>query len=81
MDEHKKKDPQGISNNERKQMMRALSLMTQMGMSFAACVFLGVLIGRFLDNWLNTSPWFLLLFALFGVGAAFKSMYDFSKKF
>ena len=40
---------------------------------------LGVLLGKWLDSLLNTSPWMLLLFSLLGAGAAFKHLYDFSK--
>ena len=81
MEDQQNKDPQDISKSERKHMMRALGLMTQMGFMFAACVLIGVLIGRFLDGLFNTSPWLLLLFALLGVGSAFKTMYDIAKKF
>ena len=81
MANQQKKDPQGISKDERKQMMRALGLLTQMGLTFAICVLLGVLIGRFLDDFLGTSPWLLLVFAFLGVGAAFKTMYDIAQRF
>jgi len=52
-----------------------------MGLTFAICVLLGVLIGRFLDDFLGTSPWLLLVFAFLGVGAAFKTMYDIAQRF
>jgi ATP synthase protein I len=46
----------------------------------AACVLIGVFLGRFLDNLLNTSPWLLLLFSLLGVGAALKALFDLAAK-
>ena len=61
---------------KRHDFVKALSIITQLGFTVAACVLVGVFLGRFLDNLLGTSPWLLLLFSLLGVGAAFKSIFD-----
>jgi ATP synthase protein I len=42
----------------------------------AACVLIGVFLGRFLDGLLGTSPWLLLLCSLLGVGAALKAVFE-----
>ncbi|HVN86930.1 MAG TPA: AtpZ/AtpI family protein [Candidatus Binatia bacterium] len=34
------------------------------GFEFAATIVAGVLVGNYLDQWLGTSPWLLLLFTL-----------------
>ena len=70
-----------LTKKERKEIFRAVSLMTQIAFVMVACVLIGVLIGRFLDNNFETSPLFVLLFSFFGAGAAFKSLYDLSKRF
>ncbi|NLB98637.1 AtpZ/AtpI family protein [Jeotgalibaca porci] len=44
----------------------------------AASVLIGVFLGKFLDNFFHTSPWLLLLFSFFGVGAAIKSLFNWS---
>ena len=59
---------------------KALAHMSQIGLRIAACVFIGVFLGRCLDRVLGTSPWLLLLFSLLGVGAAFKMLFDSAKK-
>ena len=58
-----------------KDMMKALALLSQVGIMMAVCILVGVLIGRFLDGLLGTGPWLLFLFSLLGVGAAFKSLF------
>ena len=73
--------PSKFSKKEKSQMVKALGLMTQIGLTSALCIFLGVFIGRFLDDRLGSSPWFLLVFALLGCLAAFKAMIDIAKKF
>ncbi|MDR1062149.1 MAG: AtpZ/AtpI family protein [Clostridiales bacterium] len=60
--------------------LHALGLLSQLGISMAACVLIGVLAGSKLDGWLGTSPWLLVLFAFIGAGAAFKVMYDIAIK-
>jgi F0F1-type ATP synthase assembly protein I len=41
---------------------------------------LGALIGYYLDKWLDTSPWLLLVFLGFGIAAAFRNLYIIYKK-
>jgi len=59
-----------------REISRALGLLTQLGFAMAACVFVGVFFGKWLDGKLGTSPWLLLLGCLLGAAAAFKVFYD-----
>jgi ATP synthase protein I len=59
---------------------KAFALLAQMGITIAVCIGLSILIGYYLDRFLGTSPWLLLLFILFGIIAALKSVFDFAKK-
>lgn len=63
-------------NGTGRDVLRALSLFTQLGLTMAVCVGLGVWIGGFLDRRLGTSPVLLLVLAFVGAIAAFKVMYD-----
>ena len=70
-----------LSKKERKNILKAMGLMSQIGLTVVACVVLGIFLGRFLDDRLGTTPWLLIVFALLGVVSAFKAMVDLSKKF
>ena len=59
-----------------KDVVKALGLLSQVGITMAVCVLVGVFLGRFLDGLLGTTPWLLLLFSFLGVGAAFKSLFN-----
>ena len=58
----------------------ALGLYMQLGLSMAMCVFIGVFLGKKIDNALDTSPVFLLILTFIGAAAAFKVLYDYTIK-
>ena len=60
--------------------MTALSMLSQIGINIIVCVAIGLAIGYYLDRWLGTRPWLLILFIFIGVAAAFKSIFDMAKK-
>lgn len=70
---------QDEKSKRHKNTMRMLSLVTNIGLTTAGCVLIGIFLGRFLDRLLNTSPLFLIVLLLLGVAAAFKNIYDVSK--
>lgn len=68
---------------ERRDVMRLLAQFSTIGMTVAFSIFIGVGIGYYLDHNLfagRTSPWFTLIFLGFGVGAAFKNLYDMASR-
>lgn len=56
--------------------LRALAHFSQIGVTMAASVLLGVLIGKYLDVFFGTAPWLLLIFSFLGVGAAIKALFN-----
>ena len=68
------------NGKKRGETAKALSLLTQVAVTIFACVFIGVMLGRYLDGLFGTAPWLLLVFSLMGAGAAFKSLYDLAVK-
>lgn len=69
--------------NNRKDTLRLLAQFSTVGMSVAFSIFIGVGIGYYLDHKVfdgRTSPWLTLIFLGFGVGAAFKNLYDMASR-
>ena len=66
--------------SRRGEVTRALLSFSQIGVTIAACLFIGVFLGRFLDTRLGTAPWLLLGFSLLGMAAAFRQIFVWAKK-
>ena len=63
-----------------KQIMRALGYVSTLGISMAAAIGIGALLGLYLDKKFNTEPWLLYIGLGFGVAAAFKNLHLMYKK-
>ena len=53
---------------------------SSMGLEGGLSVVVGFLIGTWLDEWLETAPWFLLIFGIAGVIAGYRSMFRMVKR-
>ena len=60
--------------------MVAFAYLLHVGITIISCIAVALFAGYYLDKLLGSSPWMLLLFILFGIIAAFKSIIDFAKK-
>lgn len=61
--------------------LRTLAQLSTLGIAMVAAVAIGLGIGYGLDRWLGTEPWLTMLFALFGIVAAFLNLFRDLKKF
>jgi ATP synthase protein I len=69
-----------LTQEERRRIYRAAALLTQVAVGMIACVAIAIFLGFVLDNWLGTSPVFIIVFIFLGVAAAFKYLYDMAKR-
>jgi len=69
-----------MDKDDRKTISRAIGVMAQLGLTVLSCIVICLLIGYWLDRWLNTAPVFLIIFALLGCAASIKAMIDLAKK-
>jgi len=52
-----------------------------LGIEMAATLAVGVGIGWFLDRWLDTTPWLLIVFLFLGIGAGLSNAFRLAKKY
>jgi ATP synthase protein I len=58
-----------------KEEMSGYSMAIRIGTEMVAALIVGVGIGYFLDYWLETKPWFLVVFFFLGAGAGVLNVY------
>ncbi|MDR2931924.1 MAG: AtpZ/AtpI family protein [Oscillospiraceae bacterium] len=69
-----------MNKDSRGEIFRAFALLTQLGFSMAACVFVGFIAGKYLDRFFGTSPWLLIVGSLIGGLSSLKVLYDIATK-
>ncbi|WP_341875804.1 AtpZ/AtpI family protein [Defluviitalea saccharophila] len=57
------------------EILALISLISQIGIMMALPIIFCILLGNFLDKWLNTGVLFLIVFSFLGVGAAFRNLF------
>ena len=62
-------------DEDKKSLLRTLGAVSSMGISVAVAIVIGVFIGRQLDVWFGTAPWFFFIFLLIGIAAGFRNVY------
>lgn len=55
-------------------------MFSSMGLELGLSVIVGLVIGSYLDKWLGTDPWMLIIFASAGIIAGYRSVYRLLKK-
>lgn len=68
-------------SEERKKMLRLLARFGTVGLEMGLAVFVGALIGIYLDKFLGTKPYLSIIFVLFGIAAGFKRLIDVARKY
>ena len=67
-------------DQDKKNLLRSLGMVSTMGISFAVAIAIGVYVGLKLDEWLGTGPWFFFIFLFFGIAAGFRNIFILAEK-
>lgn len=62
------------ARNSKKENFTSLIHYSSVGLEMGLCVVIGITLGYFLDKYFQTSPYLTLLFMLFGIAAAVKTI-------
>ena len=65
---------------DKAKLIKQIASYSTLGLEMGLSVALGVGIGYYLDKWLNTEPWFLIIFIMFGAAAGFRRLYRVAKR-
>ncbi|WP_022663113.1 AtpZ/AtpI family protein [Paucidesulfovibrio longus] len=63
-----------FKGDRHRELIDQLSTAGTIGLNLVSSTFIGLAMGWFLDKWLGTKPWMLLIMLLFGIVAGFRSV-------
>ena len=67
-------------SEDKREVIKSLISYSSLGLEMGLCVAIGIAIGYFLDRYFLTSPYLTIIFMIFGVIAAMKTIYQLMKK-
>jgi ATP synthase protein I len=67
-------------SDDKREVIKSLISYSSLGLEMGLCVAIGIAIGYFLDRYFMTSPYLTIIFMIFGVIAAMKTIYQLMKK-
>ena len=62
-------------DEEKRQLFKSLGFLSSIGISLVISILIGLAMGFYLDQWLDTSPMFTLIMLLIGIIAGFRNVY------
>ncbi|MBA4418726.1 MAG: hypothetical protein C0392_12585 [Syntrophus sp. (in: bacteria)] len=66
--------------NNKKDVIKSLISYSSLGLEMGLSVAIGIAIGYFLDSYFHTAPYLTIIFMIFGIIAAFKTIYMLLRK-
>jgi len=67
-------------SEDKREVVRSLLSYSSLGLEMGLCVAIGIGMGYFLDRFFHTSPYLTIIFMIFGVLAAMKTIFQLIKK-
>lgn len=67
-------------SEDKREVIKSLLSYSSLGLEMGLCVAIGIGIGFFLDKYFQTSPYLTIIFMIFGIIAAMKTIFQLMKK-
>jgi ATP synthase protein I len=67
-------------SQDKREVVRSLLSYSSLGIEMGLCVAIGIGMGYYLDKYFETSPYLTIIFMIFGIIAAMKTIYQLMKK-
>jgi len=65
---------------DRRELFKSLGFLSSVGICMVASILIGMAMGYYLDQWLGTAPWMLLIFLGFGIASGFRNIFILTKR-
>jgi ATP synthase protein I len=68
------------SGEDKAKLIKQIASYSTLGLEMGLSVAVGAVVGYYLDTWLKTEPWLLIVFVILGIIAGFRSLYRAMKR-
>ena len=65
---------------DKRQLYKSLGFLSSIGISLVVSILIGLAMGYYLDQWLDTRPVFTLIMLLIGIISGFRNVYILTKR-
>ncbi|MCA1797498.1 MAG: AtpZ/AtpI family protein [Desulfuromonadaceae bacterium] len=65
---------------DRRELFKSLGFLSSVGICMVASILIGMAMGYYLDQWLGTAPWMLLIFLGFGIASGFRNIFILTRR-
>ncbi len=65
---------------DKRQLYKSLGFLSSIGISLVVSILIGLAMGYYLDQWLDTRPVFTLIMLLIGIISGFRNIYILTKR-
>jgi len=67
-------------DEEKRQLFRSLGFLSSIGISMVAATCIGLYIGIYLDEWLDSKPWMTITWLGIGIAAGFRNIFILTRR-
>ncbi len=64
----------GFQKKKKSELMDAMGSVGTLGTHLVGCTLVGGVMGYFLDDWLGTGPWLMMILTILGIIAGFRNL-------
>jgi ATP synthase protein I len=72
---NKQEPPENSKKESSKVSLRKALQFSSLGLMLPSSIAVGLFFGHYLDKWLGTHPWMIIIFLLFGIASGFISLF------
>jgi len=64
-----------MARKDRTELYKSMGFLSSLGINMVVSTLIGLAMGYYLDQWLGTQPWMIIIFLILGIVAGFRNIF------